>query len=100
MSKDFQNLVFAVDLTIYFFICIAALTYGTRLAKSGHVSADQVWLRVASGLVSVALLAVVYMQFHSGGLNALGYVLGVVGAFCGSFCIDFPKRPASAAHSG
>lgn len=92
MNPDYANLVFSVGLTIYFFVCVFALNFGTRCAQSGRFTSDQVRLRVVVSLLAIGFAGFVWYQFAAGGLNAVGYIVGLLAAFCTGFATDFPAR--------
>ena len=92
MNPDYVNLVFSLNLTIYFFMAVIALNFGTRSAQSGYFTSDQKWMRVVVSLLAIGFAGFVWYQFAAGGLNAIGYIVGLLAAFCTGFATDFPAR--------
>lgn len=96
MNPDYVNLVFSVGLTAYFFMAVFALNFGTRFAQSGRFTSEQTWLRVVVSLLAIGFASVVWFQFAAGGLNAFGYLVGLLAAFCTGLVTDFPVRRVAA----
>lgn len=96
MNPDYVNLVFCVGLTVYFFMAVFALSWGTRCAQSGYFTSEQIWLRVGASLLAIGFAAVVWCQFAAGGLDSVGYVVGLLSAFSTGFATDLPARRVAA----